>query len=144
MTIQDTELAVASWADRNAVRMARVAFFVVYSWFGILKVLGASPAIPLVDDLLAATLPFVSPETFNVLFGAFEAALGVLFLSPRFDQIVIPLFLAHMFTTFLPLVVLPAAAWSAPFVPTLVGQYIIKNVALIALAAIIVARIERK
>jgi uncharacterized membrane protein YkgB len=40
---------------------------------------------------------------------------------------------------FLPLILLPNMTWTGPFVPTLEGQYIIKNVVLLALALTIVA-----
>lgn len=128
---------------RYAIPFARGAFFLIFFWFGILKIVGASPAIPLVDDLLSVTLPFVSPDAFNVLFGSFEVLIGVLFLFRRFDRVVMPLFALHMLTTMLPLVLLSEATWQSPFVPTLVGQYIIKNVVLVALALAIVARMDR-
>ena len=38
------------------------------------------------------------------------------------------------------LVLLPAVAWQQPFVPTLEGQYIIKNLAIIAVAISIVSQ----
>lgn len=130
-------------AERYAVPAARAAFFVVFFWFGLLKVLRVSPAIPLVDDLLAVTMPFMDPATFDVLFGLFEMLIGTLFLFPRLDRVVMPLFVFHMATTMLPLVLLPAAVWSSPFVPTLVGQYILKNFVLVALAVAVVSRMKK-
>lgn len=143
MNIQTIDRFLIGTAERYAVPLARVAFFVIFFWFGVLKVLGLSPAIALVDDLLALTMPFISPDTFHVVFGAFEALIGILFLSPRFDRVVMPLFLLHMLTTMLPLVLLSAATWSAPFVPTLIGQYILKNIVLLALAAAIISQMQR-
>lgn len=49
--------------------LARVAIFIVYFWFGILKLLGFSPANPLVDALLKQTLPFVTFDTFIIALG---------------------------------------------------------------------------
>lgn len=143
MNIQTFDHAVIDAAERYAIQVSRAAFFVIFFWFGLLKVLGASPAIPLVDDLLAVTFPFIAPATFNVLFGLFEMLIGALFLFPRADRVVMPLFLLHMVTTFAPLVLLPAASWTAPFVPTLVGQYILKNFVLLALAAAVVSRMKK-
>jgi hypothetical protein len=44
----------------------------------------------------------------------------------------------------MPLILLPEVTWSRPFVPTLEGQYILKNVVIIALAARMVARLHPK
>lgn len=122
-------------------RMSRIAIFIVYFWFGILKVLGFSPANPLVDTLLQKTMPFMTFDLFIVLFGIFEVIIGILFLFPKLDRLSIPLFIFHMITTGMVLVLLPAAAWAAPFVPTLEGQYVIKNIALVALVINIASHI---
>lgn len=141
--VSKIDRTVIGFSRHHAIQLARIAFFVVFAWFGALKVLGVSPAIPLVDDLLAVTLPFMDPSTFNALFGLFEMLVGTLFLFKACDRVVMPLFVFHMATTMLPLVLLPVATWSAPFVPTLVGQYILKNIALLALAAAIVSQMKR-
>jgi uncharacterized membrane protein YkgB len=110
----------------------RFSLFVVYFWFGILKILGTSPANPLVADLMHKTLPFMTFETFIVLFSLYEMLIGILFLFEKFDRITFWLFALHMVTTFMPLVLLPSVTWQAAWVPTLEGQYIIKNLALIS------------
>lgn len=143
MTIEQFDAAVIGLATRYGIPFARFAFFVVFFWFGILKMFALSPAIPLVNDLLDATLPFISPAAFDVFFGAFEVLIGILFLVRGAERVVIPLFVLHMITTFAPLVLLPELAWSAPFVPTLTGQYILKNLVLLALAAALVANLSR-
>jgi hypothetical protein len=38
----------------------------------------------------------------------------------------------HLFTTFLPTVFLPDTSWNQLFTPSLVGQYIIKNLVILA------------
>lgn len=122
--------------------VARFAIFVVYGWFGILKVIGLSPANPLVADLLQTTMPFMSFDTFIVLFGIFEVLIGVFFLFPKLDRVSILLFAFHMVTTFMVLVLLPTVSWDAPFVPTLEGQYVIKNIALIGLVIAIASHMK--
>jgi uncharacterized membrane protein YphA (DoxX/SURF4 family) len=115
-------------------RISRLALFIIYFWFGALKVFELSPASPMVLTLCEKTLPFIAPETFLVLFGLFEMIVGVLFLIPRFQKPAIILLALHLTTTFMPLVVLPSLTWSSAFVPTMEGQYIIKNLLIIALA----------
>ncbi len=119
---------------------ARMALAIIYIWFGALKVIGESPANPLVANLLEHTLPFISFSTFIIWFGVLEVAIGVLFLIQKFDRITLPIFAAHMITTLLPLALLPSVAWNGFLIPTLEGQYMIKNVALIALAVGIYGR----
>lgn len=114
--------------------LTRGSLFIIFFWFGLLKVLGVSPAHDLVVALTEVTLPFISPGAFLIALGLIEMAIGVLFLFPKWTKYALPVLLVHMFTTFGPLVFLPDAAWQSFLVPTLVGQYILKNLALIALA----------
>lgn len=116
------------------LRIARLSLALIYIWFGALKVIGASPANPLVASLLEHLLPTLSFSTFSVFFGVFEVVIGILFLLPKLDRITLLLFSLHMVTTFMPLLVLPRMTWNSFLIPTLEGQYIIKNVALLALA----------
>lgn len=115
-------------------QFARISLFIVFFWFGILKVVTESPANPLVDSLLQRTLPFFTFEEFIFWFGLFEVVIGILFLIPKAERIALLFLAVHMFTTLGPLVLLPEMTWVAPFVPTLEGQYIIKNVVIVALA----------
>ena len=115
---------------------SRIALFVIYFWFGLLKVLGSSPASPLVLELHAKTVSFISPDLFLALFGGFEVLIGLMFLIsifvPQIRAATVVLFTVHMFTAVLPLVLVPEMVWQSKFIPTLEGQYIIKNLALIA------------
>ena len=113
---------------------ARLAIFVIYFWFGILKTIGVSAAGPLVSAMWAKTVPFIPLPTFMILFSAYEMLIGILFLLPRMERHAIGLLLLHIFTTAMPLVLLPGVVWQAAMVPTMEGQYIIKNFVIVALA----------
>lgn len=126
--------ALIRFFRRISIPAARLSLFVVFFWFGLLKLLGLSPAGALIEHLYAETISFMDFGTFYALFALLECAIGILFLIPRAERLVLPLLLFHMATTFLPLIFLPEETWSAPLVPTLTGQYIIKNVVIIALA----------
>ena len=126
-----------------SIPTARISLFVVFFWFGLLKVLGLSPASDLVHGLFDSTLGGLMPfDTFYIAFALFECLIGILFLIKGAVRVVIPLLFIHMIMTFLPLIFLPTESWQAPFVPTLVGQYIIKNVVLIAAAIGIAAHLH--
>jgi len=122
--------------------LARFALFLVYFWFGILKVFDLSPASPMVLELLHRTMPFIPPTQFLIFFGLFEMLIGVLFLIPRFTKIAIILLFIHMVTTVGPLFIMPSYTWSGFLVPTMEGQYIIKNILIIALAVVIGSKLK--
>ncbi len=113
--------------------MARIALFVIYFWFGLLKVIGQSPASDMVRHLLSITMPFMPFSSFIVLFGLFEMAIGILFVIPGLERKALIAFAIHMFTTTLPLFLM-SEVWAGILVPTLEGQYIVKNLALISSA----------
>ena len=113
---------------------ARFALFVVFFWFGILKIIGTSPANPLVSDLLQATLPSITWETFIILFSIYEILIGISFIIPRLERVAIALLIPHMIMTALPLFLLPDVTWQGFLTPTLEGQYIIKNLVIVAVA----------
>jgi uncharacterized membrane protein YkgB len=117
-----------------SVLFARIALCIIYVWFGALKVIGQSPASNMVKTLLHDTMPFFPFSSFIVLFGLFEIIIGVLFMVPRWEKTALTLFTLHMITTTLPLFVMTQYIWTHLFVPTLEGQYIIKNLALIGCA----------
>ncbi len=119
---------------KNRAIAARVALAIIFVWFGSLKLFGLSPATPLVFALYQKTLWFIPFDGFYAFFGTLEVLIGALFLVPKATRIVVALLVAHMVTTMLPLIFVPAYTWSAPFVPTLEGQYIIKNLVIIAAA----------
>lgn len=115
-----------------SLSISRIALFVVFFWFGILKLIGMSPATPLVLALLAKTLPMIAPALFMKLFAVFEMLIGILFLFPRFTKLATFLIILHLITTTAPLILLSKMTWSGLFIPTLEGQYIIKNILIVA------------
>lgn len=124
--------------------LARIALFIIYVWFGFLKVIGQSPASDMVKALHADTVSFIPFTSFIVLFGLFEILVGILFLIPRFEKPAFIAFGLHIITTTLPLFIMGDMVWTHAFVPTLEGQYIIKNLALIACALTVAASLEPK
>ena len=128
-----------SFARRYYQIIARLSLFVIFFYFGFLKLVGLSPA----DDLalgFAAKMGMggVAMELFYVL--AFvECVIGIMMLFPKLTRIAILVMALHMILVSSPLLLYPEATWSMAFVPNLEGQYIIKNAALVALAMGLVA-----
>jgi uncharacterized membrane protein YkgB len=142
MTPRSFDLHLIHFFKRAFEPLARTGLFIVFFWFGILKVLGLSPASALVQALFEQTIPFMNFATFLVAFGIFECLIGLLFLIKGAERFVIPLLALHMITTVGPLVFLPQETWTGFLVPTLEGQYIIKNIAIIAAAVGIAAHLH--
>lgn len=129
--------------NKNTILIfSRFSLFLIYFWFGFLKIIDTSPANPLVMALQQKTLPFISFDNFIILFSIFEMGIGILFLFPRLTKITTVLFFGHMITTFMPLLFIPEVAWQGFMTPTLEGQYIIKNLALISV--VLMLYLDRK
>lgn len=126
------------------IPFARISFFIVYFWFGILKILDTSPANPLAAALQEKTLPFLTFQQFIIFFSLYEMLIGILFLVPKFTRFVYVLFILHMGTTLMPLFLLPEYSWQGFLTPTLEGQYMIKNLVLISLASAILVSTRKK
>lgn len=133
--------AVVNMLGKYALPMARLAFGVIFIWFGGLKVLGLSPAY----DLVAATVYWLTPEIIVPLIGLWEVAIGICLLYPPLTRLGLLLLAGQMPATFLPLVMLPEVCFTVwPIGLTLEGQYIIKNLAVIASAFIIGGSVKTK
>jgi len=145
MNLQRVETKTILFCKNISLPFARISLFILYFWFGILKVFGLSPASGVVERLFNETLSsFIAFDLFIVLFGLFECAIGVLFLVKGAERVVVPVMVAHLIMTSGPLVLLPGEIWTGFLVPTLEGQYIIKNLALLAVAIGIAAHLEPK
>lgn len=142
MSLYSFDLHLIRFFKKISAPLSRIGLFIVFGWFGILKILNYSPATPLVKNLFEETISFIPFSTFLILFGALELLIGVLFLIKGAERAAFLLLILHMVTTFLPLFMLREVTWSGWFLPTLEGQYIIKNVIIIAAAMGIVANLH--
>ena len=136
--INKLDQKIAKWMQNWSIPAIRISFGIIFLWFGILKPFGVSSA----EDLLKSTvawLPLGSPEFWLIIIGWWEVAIGVTFLFKRTTKIAIALLFLQMFGTFMPLVLLPEVTFQNRniLMPTLEGQYIIKNVMIISAALVL-------
>jgi len=125
---------IVTWMRRNGHVLLRISLAVVFIWFGILKPLGQSTA----NDLVARTVYWVDPTWFIPFLGWWEVLIGVCMLIRPLLRLAILLLFLQMPGTLLPLFLLPDVCFvSVPWVPTLEGQYIIKNLVLISAAIVV-------
>jgi uncharacterized membrane protein YkgB len=131
---KNIDLRVIAFFKRIYVPAARISIFLIFFWFGFIKLLGLSPASPLAEALTSKTVGMQYFDMLFVILAAIECVIGLLFLFPKATRVVIPLLLFHMAIVCSPLVLVPEYTWQSPFVPTLEGQYIIKNAVVVAVA----------
>ena len=118
--------------------LVRIPIFIIFFWFGFLKIIDLSPAQQLVKDTVY-WMPFLSAESWTYVIGVWEVLIAICFLFKRTTLIAMVLLFLQMSGTFLPLLILPEITFqnSNPFLPTLEGQYIIKNIIIITAALMI-------
>jgi uncharacterized membrane protein YphA (DoxX/SURF4 family) len=125
---------------RIGVPAVRVALGIVFFWFGVLKLFpGMSPA----EDLAARTIQTLSggaigPSVSLPVLAIWECLIGLGLLTGRFLRATLLLLALQMLGTLTPLFLFIDETWTHfPYAPTLEGQYIIKNVVLIAGAIVV-------
>ena len=118
--------------------LVRIPLFIIFFWFGFLKIINLSPAQQLVMDTVY-WMPFLDASVWTIIIGYWEVLIAIFFLFKKTTLLAMILLLIQMTGTFLPLVILPEITFqnSNPFLPTLEGQYIIKNIIIITAALII-------
>lgn len=125
----------------QGVPILRIALGVVFIWFGVLKIIGRSP----VGDLVAHTVYWVDPAWFVPLLGGWEVVVGVGLLAGRALRLVLFLFWLQMAGTFLVLLLRPDLAFQNgnPLLLTTTGEFVIKNLVLIAAGLVIGSTVRR-
>ena len=136
---------IAAWMARYGIILMRVALGIVFFWFGILKFF---PGLSVADDLAGRTvsmlsLGYVPPSISLPVLAAWECAIGLGLIFGKFLRVTLLLLFLQMMGTFLPLVFFPSETWKHfPFVPSLEGQYIIKNLVLLGAGIVVGATVR--
>lgn len=146
MSFDRIDERIATFMRETYPTAIRLSFAVIFIWFGALKPLGFSAASPLV---LATVewMPLLSPESWLVIIGWWEVAIGCLFISRRTTRIAILLLFLQMSGTFLPLFILPEVTFQEggiPWLPTMEGQYIIKNLMVLSAALVLGSLVRQR
>lgn len=136
---------ISSSMNKYGFVLLRISLGIVFIWFGILKPFGLSSAEGLANQLVEVGAWWIpGNEYLYSMIAIIEILIGVFFLFNRTLRLAIFLLLIQMPLTLLPLFLLPEVTWQVfLIVPTLEGQYIIKNVVLIS-AAIVIGGTVRK
>ena len=126
---EEIDRSITHYMARYGLVILRIGLGVIFVWFGALKLFpGASPA----EELVRNTVYFISPDIFQPILAIWEVVIGLGLIIGKYMRVTLLLLFLQMAGTSLPLVLLPEVVWSKfPFILTLEGQYIIKNLAII-------------
>jgi uncharacterized membrane protein YkgB len=144
-SLEPIDIRITATLARWGVPVLRVGLGFIFLWFGVLKFFpGASPAEALatrtIEDLTGGA---VGQAVSLPVLAAWESLIGLGLVTGRFLRATLLLLAAQMLGTLTPLVLFPAETFSTfPFVPTLEGQYIIKNVVLVGAAMVVGATVR--
>lgn len=131
---------IRKWMLQNGLFALRISIGVVFFWFGILKFFpGASPAHELAVNTIS-TLTFGIFSNSGIIIGLaiWEVIIGIGLLTGKLMRITLFLLFLQLPGTFLPVFFYPELVFdSIPFVPTIKGQYILKNLVLISAAILL-------
>jgi uncharacterized membrane protein YphA (DoxX/SURF4 family) len=139
------DVSLTGWMAKNGILLLRISLGIVFLWFGFLKFFpGLSPAQTLAGSTIAElSFGLISPETAVLVLAVWECLIGIGLLFGLFLRVTLFLLWLQMLGTITPLFLFPEVCFvSVPFVPTLEGQYIIKNMVLISAGLVIGATVR--
>jgi uncharacterized membrane protein YkgB len=133
--LQTLDVTVVRWLQRYGITLLRLSVGIIFIWFGALKLVpGLSPAEPLIRALMPDVIEPIALPAIALM----EIVIGLGYLSGRYLRVVIILNLLQMAGAMSPLLFVPERLWEVfPFVWTLEGQYVIKDIILVSAALVI-------
>lgn len=143
--LSETDLRITNWMASKGILLLRISVGLIFIWFGVLKFFPTlSPAETLASDTISLlTFGLISGETAMIILAAWETLIGLGLITGIMLRETLLLLFLQMAGTLLPLVLFPGLAFSIfPVVPTLEGQYIIKNLIIIAAGIVIGATVR--
>ena len=137
------ERRIGNWMADHNTTLLRWALGTVFLWFGVLKFCPGLCDVELLAQRVMSVLSFgkIAPVVEFRLLAIWECSMGLtLLLAPRKTlwgalalRVCVVSMIVHLAGTMLPLAMFPAETWKhLAFAPTLAGQYILKNLVLMA------------
>lgn len=113
----------------------RISIGCIFLYFGLLKFAASySPAEAIAEATISQlTMGLISDKMAIYLLAVLETALGLFIVSNIYPRLIFKIAIAHLVFTFAPLIFFPELTFNEHFLsPTLLGQYIAKNLIIIA------------
>jgi len=123
-----------TWLLRHRSQLLRLGLAVVYVWFGALKYFpGISPAEVLAGNTIERlSLGGIHPGVGLPVLATWECLIGLGLLFGVLPRLLLALIFVHRLGTFTPFLFFPDQCWHKfPFVLTLEGKYIVRNLVLV-------------
>ncbi len=131
---------LTKWMADHSILFLRIAVGIIFFWFGVLKFF---PSMSPAEDLAARTIGrltagVIGPHLSIPVLAAWECLIGIGLITGKFLRPTLALLFLQMLGTIMPLFFFPEETFvHFPYAPTLEGQYIIKNLIIIAAAIFI-------
>lgn len=121
------------------LKLLKISIAIVFLWFGLLKFLGVSPVV----DIIARAYPFIAENrVFFLSLAILELFIGIGLLIPKLMKISAVIAIIHLSIATLGVLFSPQAfLTSFPFL-SLTGEFVVKNLVLIA-GAFVIAKNSR-
>jgi uncharacterized membrane protein YphA (DoxX/SURF4 family) len=135
---------VTHWLAEHGLTLLRISIGLIFVWFGVLKFWpGLSPADQLATETIdRLSFGLITEDLARVLLAILETTIGIGLVAGKFMRFTLLLLVGQMLGAATPLFLFPEVTWSHLFVPTLEGQYILKNIVLVSAALTIGATVR--
>lgn len=135
-------LTMADLLARYSITVLRISLGLVFFGFGILKLFDRSPAQNLAERTTEAlTFGLISGTAAGILVAALECTIGICLVTRRQVRLGLGLLAVAFVGILSPLVLFPDDLFAGKdHAPTLEGQYVLKDVVLVASGLVIAAR----
>lgn len=137
--------SLTKWMAGKGILFLRLSVGVVFLWFGVLKFFpGLSPATELATRTISLlSFGIIGPELSMPMLAVLESLIGLGLIFGIFLREILLLLFFQMLGTISPLFIFPMETFTHyPYVPTLEGQYIIKNLVIISAGIVIGATVR--
>ena len=139
------DIRLTNWMARYGVLSLRISLGIVFFWFGALKFFpGLSPAASLAAHTIERlSFGLVRSDLSIYILATWECLIGLGLITGIFMRVTLLLLFSQMLGTITPIFLFPHEVFTRiPYVPTLEGQYIIKNLVLISAGLVIGATVR--
>jgi uncharacterized membrane protein YphA (DoxX/SURF4 family) len=119
----------------NQKLLLRITLAITFIWFGILKLIGASPVLVIIEKAMPDFM--LQIPYFLTMLSLLEIAIGIGLLIPSLVRFTSAVMIAHLTIATVSVLVTQGFNPGFPFL-TVEGEFVVKNIVFIAIAWILV------
>jgi len=131
---------ITHWMAEHGIPLLRISIGIIFLWFGFIKYF---PGLSPIEDLALRTTKVL---TFNLFsnnamangLATLECLIGIGLITNKFLRVTLLLLFIQLIGAISPVLIFPSEVFKIiPIVPTLAGQYIIKDIVLVTAGILI-------